>query len=189
MINISKFAVVAILLVASHHESQSAVIFTFEQIGPDVMATTSGSMFAPSGFDAEVTTLVTDEQYGDGFYFYRYAVPGYRGTSFAGILSATSLSVAPTSSSGDSFGFTFSGLIFPLSVNADTSFSPNTSLVWANQTLSDIGLGGLSNTPLLVWNGAYGIGNDILFASAVPEPAVSTVSILAGCALLVRRRR
>lgn len=177
-------------------DAGAAVTITFSQIGSDVVATTSGSIIVPSS--PSVTRRHNES--GIGIFsmnslshaatgstrsreFGNQASPNL-GTFFSHGLS----SPAPTSSSGDTFGYRGRTLFLPTNLSAGEEFFPNTTFVWAGQTLPDLHLAGLVNESTLVYIADN--GETITFAfNAIPEPTSIALLGASAVGILFRRRR
>ena len=165
-------------------EADGAITITFEETGGDVIASTSGSVVVPS------TTLVNFS----GTFLVGTAnrlswldgnIDRYSGGSFGGL----TLSLVPTSGSGDAFGIEDEFIYFEAPVGVGTTYTPTTTWTWTGQTLSSIGLGSLSTSPTLVYTADNGETVSIVAASAVPEPSSALLFGLGALGFATHRRR
>ena len=174
----------SILAVCSSANAGAAVIITFQESGNNVVASTSGSFFVPPTGG----TLVNQTQTA-GNTFLLIGLTGTVQVYFnSGISYASGLSAQPNFHTGTSFAYSVSSFTVPTSA-VGTYYSPTTTWTWTNQSISSIGLGALTSTPSLVFQGA---GDTISFARAVPEPstyaAFAGLAVLGG-AIILRRRK
>jgi hypothetical protein len=195
---ITMLAVFALVL-ALAPAAQAGVVWTFTEVGADVVATASGS------FSVDIARS------GDQF-FADYNDGGsdklihISGTShYAANLAGTSPGVAGLSAPdagngtgifGQAYGYLYwdsalsidegSGLI--LKAGTDISSSTTVTVTWSGKDLSNIITGGLTTTPVLAWT-RDGVPSDTIHYVAVPEPATMSLLAIGGIALIRRRRR
>jgi len=111
------------------------------------------------------------------------------------MITASGLSVAPTSASGDAFGFTLiNGVIDFLIISLEAleqeapgefEISPETTFTFANQTLESIGLADLTQEGQVVYTNTL-TGDTIVF---IPEPSSMMMLALGAVGFTLRRRR
>jgi hypothetical protein len=184
----------------------AGVLFTFEEVGDDVVATTSGSIasgWANTGGD-QLPVITTNGV---------ISITGIRGQVIGGErftaqggfwannngLSGVSLLMNGTVT-GDNFGFSSTNNFYaPDGTSLGDAFTPNTTITWANETFESMGLDTAltTTTPSVLFaldnnetisavlsaGGAGGV-------SAIPEP--SSLLGLAGlmtASTFLRRRR
>ncbi len=174
-----------LLTVSLINSANAGVIILFEEVGGDVVATTTGSVQVPST-ERESWSPTGGGFYGDTSGLYLYGpVDVWR----SGFTAESGLSLSPTSAEGDTFGYYDGELGLSAGLELGSFYSPNTTWTWSGETLESIGLGYLTADPFQVYDRD---GQTIAFAfgSPVPEPAV--VSLLMGAGALafacVRRR-
>lgn len=178
----------------------SAVTFTFNQIGSDVVATTSGSI--ASGWTRNFNTQLATSQGGVLSYD---AIRGTtnNGTQFlstGGHWSYNELdrnSIVITTSgvtTGDTFGFSGSDNFYvPSGTSIGDAITPNTTITWANQSFASLGLDtALSTTPIVVFTLDNGDTiNAVRTDIAIPEPSTyaAVFGVLCTVFFITRRRR
>jgi len=182
-----KVFVWVVCLVVSAVQVRASVTIFFEEIGGNVVATTSGSFLVPTDSPLSSGSGTSFMAIGDQF----YNLNGSYNEWFASSMSSTLINQNATSASGDTFGFgEIISLFLPAGLTPGTSYTPNTTWTWDSMSLSDIGLGALTTTPEEVFAGPGSV-DTISIAKAVPEP--STVLLLtgglAGLAALRRKRK
>jgi hypothetical protein len=168
--------------------AQAAVIVTFEQVGPDVVATWSGTLNPGRfEFDFNLSALRFGSFNGLG-----YIVAGEHDQWGTGSASATTLALGPTAStfSGafSSNSFYWPGLDNSSSDTASLDFGSGTSyqMTWSGMALTDIGASSFHNTR--AWTSSAGDTITFTTVSAVPEPSAALLCAL-GCLGALRRRR
>ncbi len=162
--------------------AKAAVIILFEEIGGNVVATTTGSfqvpLTAPDGSGNAVTTASGSILLllANGDYDY------WGGGSFtpSGLVSLTPLAVAGSVT----FGYQESLLFLPSGLTGGESFFPDTAWTWEGQTLASAGLSYLTTTPFQV----YERGGQTISFALVPEPT-TTALFIGGVAFAALRRR
>lgn len=179
----------------------SAVTFTFDQIGSDVVATTSGSI--ASGWTKNFNVVSATSQGGVLSY------DGIRGTTDDGIwymstgghwsyneFGRSSIVSARTGgvTTGDTFGFSGSSNFFvPAGTNIGDAITPNTTITWANESFTSLGLDtGLSTTPIVVFTLDNGDTiNAVRTDIAIPEPSTyaAVIGVLCIGFFITRRHR
>lgn len=189
----------ALLLTATTQNSKAVITVMFEETGGNVVATISGSMdligltrnlddylgSRGSGV-ANTTRLLQIGNTDDGGTGDRYAGGEVVDSPISMTFSSYIVSEA--------FGYADGTLWVPgaTPLNA-TDYTPaaGMSMTWAGSSLADIGLDGLSPTPLTVWNNpnTSGDAGAIQFVGPVPEPSSSLLLGLAGLGLISRRKR
>ena len=175
----------AALAMTSH--SQAAVIVTFKQAGPDVVATWSGSLNAGS-WSSDFTDVSVVGAVNSWFFGLSGDYEIYSG----GVVNLTGLDGLITAFTG-SAGFD-GGLFYVGGINDD--IIPGSSIynfdtlgvsqTFGNQTLVDIGATSFNNT--LAWTSSLGGTNTISYTT-IPEPSSTALIGLGALALAVRGRR
>jgi hypothetical protein len=172
-------------------------IYTFSQVGPDVISTGSGSLNIAALTDGG--DINSSSAPGDLFAHFAILLTRNDGEAFQGIVGPASFGpggeVTPSSVSGDFFGVFYeaNALLVPHGYTSGTKLS-NTD-TWSGQNITSLGL-----TPgTYTWNwGSAANGNADFFtiqivpaATGVPEPASLTLFGLGalGLAVAYRRRR
>jgi len=179
----------------------AGVLFTFDQVGSDVVATTSGTI--ASGWSRN---FFAQNSTSDGSVL---AYDGIRGTRTGGIQyfstggfwtfnEMLTRDVSPTTSgvsSGDTFGYAGSDNFFvPAGTNVGDAITPVTTITWSNATYESLGLDtGLSTTPLVLFTLDNSETISAVRGELVPEPAsiafMATGGLAAGVVAVARRRR
>jgi hypothetical protein len=162
----------------------AAVIIEFQEIEGNVVAYTTGTFTTP-------TIYAVDYYYGSvlagGYNTLQNTYPP--SAIWAGGFSlSTGLSVNPTFASGDSFGYFSQWVFAPAAYGAGGTFAPSASYTWVGQTLTSIGLGSLTEDPVLVYTRGIDGGDMIYFAKAIPEPT-SSILVLVSIAFTVFAHR
>ncbi|MGA0899872.1 MAG: PEP-CTERM sorting domain-containing protein [Luteolibacter sp.] len=171
--------------------AKAAVTITFEQVGADVVATTSGSISAgwstngnqlsSTGGTAILSNIAVRAQTG-----------GSRWTATDDFWTYTATS-APTSfiggtATGDTFGYSSGNNFYtPTGVAEGEAFTPNTTMTWTGQTLDSL----FGNNPPYTPTVVFTLDNaDTISIVAVPEP--STIALVSGVMVIglvmIRRR-
>ena len=202
---IKVFALASALSLPSVAPLHADVLFTFTEVGSDVVATTSGSI--GTGW----YSITSDTQVGSGTSFLGADILYGRSTAggirYYGLpnlftlnneLSGVSGLIQSGSATGDFFGYNGDANFFtPTGVNEGESFSPDTTITWANETFASLGLDtSLSETPLVLFTlnnndtisarVAASTGNSL---SAIPEPSgFFVICGLLGSCLFLRLR-
>lgn len=163
---LSALALAFLVTIAMVHRAQAAVIIQFEEVGGNVVATTTGTFQVPV-----VEWAVSGS--GAGLAFGNSDSLLYIGATFGswpdtGTTTPSGLSVGPDFGSGDTFGYFFGSIYLPPDIILGSIFTPNTMWTWTGQTLASIGLGSLTGTPVPVFE--YG---DTIYFATVPEPATT----------------
>jgi hypothetical protein len=173
--------------------AKAAVTITFEQVGADVVASTSGSIAAgwsngqtaglgtSTGDTAILSNIAVRAQTGGS----RWSAPNNFWT-----YTATS---APTNfetgtATGDTFGYSSGNNFYtPTGVAEGEAFTPNTTMTWTGQTLDSL----FGNNPPYTPTVVFTLDNaDTISIVAVPEPA--TIALVSGVmviGLVMSRRR
>lgn len=187
---IKVFALASALSLPSVAPLHAGVLFTFTQVGSDVVATTSGSI--GTGWFSEWN--VSQTGIGNSFLsatmiLGKSSAGGMWYSGSAGLftlnneLSGVSGTINNGSATGDFFGYNGDASFHtPTGVNEGESFSPDTTITWANETFASLGLEtSLSETPLVLFTLN---NNDTISANlaAVPEP--SSFALLSGLGVL-----
>jgi len=168
-------------------QSKAAIIVTFEQRGNDVHATWTGaldlgtpriSVTMNEPFAAVSGSVMLYKH--DAGETWRWPGSGSEVTTLSG--NITQVNSVSTAVGFDTVGFyNFGGRFI------DYGTGGAAVMIFANQTLFDIGADAFSNT--LAWTSDEGGTNTISYTT-IPEPSSSAlVAIAAGLALLLRRRR
>lgn len=192
--------------------AHGALVMTFSQSGSDVLLTVSGSI------DLRTATFVSDSNFFKRELAFLHS-GGIDLHNFSGVdpserLQGTDLLSVPfmTLSSGVDGAITAGSGSFKVNgrdfytyqstdgaivrdglLNAGVS-SSNQSAVYANFTIASLGLGHHAmNTNIPVWRASAAAGDDgtlfLRVVDTVPEPSSGLLGTLAGCALLMVRRR
>jgi len=178
---ISKGLVAVLALGLFSAESKASVIVEFQQVGNNVVATTSGSLTKPM-----TPPLTIADGNGDisGSFRTLYYLPGTVSLYSGGQAFDMGSMSTPTSASGDPFGFG-STLYLPYSLPAGSSYSPVTTFVWEGKTLEQLDL---TNTPKV----AFQLGDQTItyVTVAIPEPGSAFLCMagLAGLLYVMRRK-
>jgi hypothetical protein len=183
----------------------AGVLFTFSEVGSDVVATTSGSIAAgwsrPGGItttSASTRTLLVNNSL-------RYEIAGAARFTQSSFNSAwtnnnlmngvSTLGIETGVGSGDAFGFSsVTNFYAPAGTNVGDAITPNTTITWANETYESLGLDtGLSTTPLVLFTLDNSETISAVRGELVPEPAsiafMATGGLAAGVVAVARRRR
>lgn len=192
------------LSLASH--GKAAVIVSFEQVGPDVVATWRGDItLGPySASDSTAWFLVYSNlpTLGSSRSLMRVGHPNNPGDFFVGgVATVTTLVSQPTGGTDltmigpgvpfpTGFGFagdTFQLPNFPSSPSSYFDFGSGSTyfMTWQNSTLSAIGAASFNNT--LAWTSSAGGTNTVSYTT-VPEPGSALLGVVGGVCLLRRRR-
>lgn len=170
----------------------AGVIFAFDQVGTDVVATTSGTIASGwGGINPAFTQTYTSDrgvlafdsiraEVNGGKRYYNIAGGWTKNNNMSGVLTNTSGVVT-----GDAFGYAGSqSLILPAAVNVGDAFTPNTTITWANETFASLKLDtALSTTPLVLFTLDNSETISAVLTSgptAVPEPSSFVVMLLVG---------
>jgi hypothetical protein len=169
--------------------SQAAVTITFTEVGPDVVATYSGSLTTPSiPFDYVSYMFFPDGIYlsPDSFYWQDTdnQLSGWGGG--IAVLHPSVSTLIFGQSPGLGFGFVNNNdLVVPDHVGPGQVYSPIGSVLFAGNTLVSLGVSGFDNT--LAYTAVN--GEQIFYTTVVPEPTVGVLWGLGMSAFLIRRRR
>ena len=176
----------------------AGVLFTFEEVGSDVVATTSGSI--AEGWSSEQSGPSTQGS--------NQGLVG--SSSIRGLLTGDNRLISedarwtlnntiagfPTligdgTPTGDNFGFSSdNNFYFPAGTSVGDAFTPTTTITWTGRTFASMGLDiGLSTTPLTLFTLDNG---STISGALIPEP--SSYGFLLGAvglatAIFCRRRR
>lgn len=200
----------AILLTVAMQPVEAGLLFTFEQVGPDLVVTGSGSVNT-TGWSPGLTTAASPSLFrgapspanfnvrvGADSPYARYDVPagsvtGTTGFTFGTVLTQTNA----TSWSGSRIGFAFepTGPI-PVRFNLPNGYVSNSVLVgtatWPNTTLADWGLTAGQTANFTMTTPATGNPTEIVTLVAIPEPtqmvSVAAVGAAYGAWRLRKRR-
>ena len=184
----------------------AGVLFTFEEVGDDVVATTSGSIAGgwdtPDALNPIKTSNTTRTIL--SFFSIRYEIEnttyfGGRWTEDNRLIGLSLPADLSGVGSGDAFGFSANSVFYaPAGTTVGDAVTPDTTITWAGKTFASMGLDqALSTTPLVLFTldnnetisavlstgGSGGV-------SAIPEP--SSLLGLAGlmtASTFLRRRR
>jgi len=176
------------LLVASSlvlpNVAQAAVIFTFAQVGNNVVATTSGSITLPDEVSFTFTYTATTNNNGQ-LYYVNGSTDAYGG----GYFQDTGMFPSTFTATGDVFSYAGDVLYVPSGLYLPGSVvTPHSTYTWANVLLSDLFTPDLTTTPLLVYEASNGGNNSISFVAA-PEPTRALLLAFGALGLLMRRKR
>jgi hypothetical protein len=194
-------------LALSTVRSNAAVIVTFEQVGPDVVATWRGQITLGNYLGNDGTSWFTVNSTlgssGSSRSLIRLGHPNNPGQSFGGgIATVTTLLSQPTGGTNltnvgpgtpfpNAFGFTGEIFVLPnITGTPNPSFDFDSGdrtyfMTWQDQTLAEIGAASFNNT--LAWTSPEG-GNNTVSYTTIPEPSTVMLGILGSLCLLRRRR-
>lgn len=204
-------AVSAVGLMVSMQPAEAGFLFTFEQVGPDLVVTGSGSLnttgwspglttaSSPSLFRGAPSPANFNVRVGTDSPYARYDVPagsvtGTTGFTFGTVLTQTNAN----SSSGSRIGFAFEPLgSVPVRFNLPNGYVSNSVLVgtatWTNTTLAAWGLTAGQTANFTMTTPATGNPTEVVSLIAVPEPtqlvAVAGVGAAFGAWQLRKQRR
>lgn len=176
----------------------AAVLITFQQDGPHVTATLSGSIdfFFLNSTPSKDLTSPTHSSGGDNTQLWVDDTTPFD-VYMSGVFTESPLTVAPDTPDGAGFSgltnFGYEGQL--LFVPADWSqFDTHTvegTWRWSNNTLAGIGLGSLTATPEVVYSivSANGDVKDTISINTVPEPSSTLLLGLGAFSLVARRHR
>ncbi|MEM1228184.1 MAG: hypothetical protein AAGJ40_21040 [Planctomycetota bacterium] len=168
--------------------AEGSFVITFDEVGGDVVASTSGSFEIPATFvdSVAVSGIATGVSSVLGFYGDSpVAVDRYS-------LDANfplNIAPPPSSASGDVFGIEGNLLFVPFALNPGDIYAPVTSWTWNSTTLDAIGLGSLTGSPEPA---AAAAGLAFVFvaeAVAIPEPSMLGFVAMTSCVVARHRRR
>lgn len=176
-------------------KAEAALILTFVEVGPDVVATLSGSLSfsgaTPLHDNAEGTASTILQGVSGSFFYYPAGVPydvyqiSPLGSSPSKSATSTTLTT-PIGWGGGGFGDP-SYLIVDSSASTNGSVSPRGTFTWSGETLDSIGMSYLKTIeygrPLRV----YGSGDEVRFVAA-PEPSGFMLFGIGAFGWLIRRR-
>ena len=146
--------------------SESAVLITFDEVGNDVVATTSGTFIVPPIVDRTFTEFQTTSGSATGFAWFDGTFNRYGG----GSATETTLLFAADTASGSVFGYGGSQFFFaPESQPQGSVYTPITTWTWNSTNIDALFAGGLNTTALIVFEASN--GETISFVNAVPEPS------------------
>ena len=167
--------------------ASAAVIVQFQESGGNVIGTATGTFKVP--LIAPIGTSSSTNFAGGFNFLYNYGgtLDSFSGGVWSLLGSGFALNQAPTSASGDTFGYNVGVVYLESGLSPGSTFSPSTTWTWSGQTLSSIGLGSLGATPTKVYT-APSDGDTISFA-AIPEPSSSSFLLGTATLLLVANRR
>lgn len=170
--------------------SNAAVVnlkIVIAQVGSDVVATTTGSLPDLAGLTFGATTT-SSSLLAPGLGRVLVGSSGpftiYSGPSFTGSLGTGTTNISATSSSGLQFGMNAGGSRLWLAGSYIPGNEINSTSVWANKTLADLGLT-VGNTVTGTWNA----GTRSMSVSVVPEPSTFALGGLSAMALVFFRNR
>jgi hypothetical protein len=202
----SALAAFACGTLALSSRGNAAVIISFEQVGPDVVATWRGDItLGPySASDGTAWSLASSSltTLGPSRSLMLRGHPNNPGDFFVGgVATVTTLASQPTGGTNLSnigpgvpfptgFGFTgdtFQLPNFPGSPSSYFDFGSGSTyfMNWQNSTLSGIGAASFLNT--LAWTSSAGGTNTVSYTT-VPEPGSALLGVVGGICLLRRRR-
>ncbi|MEM9235203.1 MAG: hypothetical protein AAGB14_00390 [Verrucomicrobiota bacterium] len=171
-------------------ESDGVMTFAFEERNGDVVATVSGSVSVQGMQTSGDTSNGSEFQFGAPNCL-TVVKPGINRAFQQGFTSNSGLTVPPTSSTFvHSFGYCSFLLYLPQGTEIDGTFvapETNNTFFWTATTLSAIGLGGLGETPLKVWENRN--DGDTMQFVLVPEPGALIFAVTGLFTFLCRRTR
>jgi hypothetical protein len=174
--------------------SQAAITITFTQSGPDVVATFSGSIVAPTASHNSTFTVtdVAANVAATTFLYYSAVGASYKWWSGAGTaVNHTTISPARATSDvsgGTTFAFVGTSLYLPSTVASGGTFTPTGSATWRNIDLATMDLIGFNDTIAYTLTGG-GSSQTIRYTSVIPEPSTFCLSIAGLATLALLRRR
>jgi len=164
--------------------TQSAVLYTFAQVGNDVVATPSGSLIIPedvSPYDGGSQHSVSVVANGLAYWSGNVQVywDGY--SEILGLDSSV-----PVLGTGETFGFRSDALYLPEGTSPGESYTPTAVFRWTDTTLGEL----FSSLPLtsMVMHTTRN-GETISFIAAAPEPSRALLLAFGALGLLMRRKR
>ncbi len=177
----------------------AGVLFTFSEVGGNVVAQTSGTIASGWGgvnhtytqtYGADRGVLAFDSlraEVAGAKRYYNLNGGWTKNNNISNAILSTGGEVA-----GDAFGYAGSqSLILPAAVSIGDAFTPDTTITWTGETFASLGLDtSLSTTPLVLFtldNGST-ISAALNGAPAVPGPGVAGLATI-GLAGISRRRR
>lgn len=178
----------------------AGVLFTFQEVGSDVVATTSGTIASGwsrnfnGTFNANSNTGVVSfdglNGQSGGIYYLATGTLWENTNQMTGVPTTTDGTVT-----GDTFGFAgASNFYVPTGTAVGDAITPNTTITWANETFASLNLDtALSTTPLVLFTLDNSETISAVRGEPVPEP--TSVALLftgvAGCVAAggMRRRR
>ena len=168
--------------------ANAALVISFQQVGDDVVASSAGSLEAPSSFSQRGTSSsVEPSVYSGGAYIGEEASPidiwnGANSGSFSASFAR------PTSPLDSGFFVGFGLIVNGVTVDSDYEFGDPliSSSTWEGFTLEDLSLGAEDNLTV-VYNTAS--GTDSFTVQVVPEPSSALFGGLGCLSLLLRRSR
>lgn len=190
--------------------ANAAVVFRFENVGSDLVATVSGSLdltgltriqdnitgtdvgmvgslpYSFGGFDANFTP-----GWGIGYLYPSSQWDGYTGGSLSTtLLGAMTL---PNFYSGPFFWMRNDAVLVPptTALNGIADYSTAYFFQWTGRSVSGFFGNALTTTPVTVWNNPNAAGDSgaIQFALAVPEATSSSMMLMAAGLIPLRRRK
>jgi len=170
----------------------AAVVICFEQVGNNVIASTSGSFTVPDASDQVTGLSYSRNQISSGpdRFGYTGSPTGLFNDVYQNGFHTTSglnFNPDPNSATGDTFYYSQNNVAVSRSAAAGSIYTPNTTWTWNNNTLAGIGLGSLTTAEEVVYTSAG--GDTISFVSKVPEPSSTLLLGLGGLGLILRRKR
>lgn len=204
--NLEKLCLMPLLFcVLNLPQVHAGVVFTFVELGDDVVATTSGTIASGWTYNAAALDVSTIQGILDSNAIRGDSAGGRRLISVSGhwTLNNTLPGVAFYSDgfvNGDNFGFSLDNNFYvPLGTDPGLNASggeitPNTAITWRDETFASLGLdSALSTTPLVLFtlnNGETISAVRASGAAAIPEPSsMAWMAIVIGGIYQIKNRR
>jgi len=175
------FAAFMLMAASSVGNASAAIIVQFEEIGGNVVATTTGSLLVPSAYEGGAYPGTT--RGGGETKLWNFPEGSFALYWGGGSATSSGLAEGPTEAIGDTFGYADDTLYLDLEVELGGTYAPKTTWTWSGNTLTNLNLGYLTTTPFQVYERD---GQTISFA-LVPEPF--TIAYLIGAVAFAALRR
>ena len=178
--------------------AQAAVV-TFEQVGPDVSVSFSGSLTVPGMLDQLVITNANSQRNTSNVALFSLSSQNEAAHRFliidppnGPVITDLAITPNPGTFVPRTFGFNDTLLAVPFSEFLPDSeftftYSPLDILTFSDTTLLDLGAANFNNT--LAFSTGATTNGDIFFTTIVPEPSSTSLLGLASLGLAFRRTR